>query len=83
MPEYLKKRFGGKRIQLYLAVLSFLLYVFTKISADLFSGAIFIKLSFDLNLYLSIVILLIVSAFFAIGGIHLMIFKLKFFCFNF
>ena len=32
MPEYLKKRFGGKRIQMYLSVLALLLYVFTKIS---------------------------------------------------
>ncbi|XP_042299975.1 sodium/glucose cotransporter 1-like, partial [Sceloporus undulatus] len=32
MPEYLRKRFGGKRIQIYLSVLSLLLYIFTKIS---------------------------------------------------
>ena len=32
MPEYLQKRFGGKRIQIYLSVLALLLYVFTKIS---------------------------------------------------
>ncbi|XP_029769546.1 sodium/glucose cotransporter 1 [Terrapene carolina triunguis] len=32
MPEYLKKRFGGRRIQMYLSVLSLLLYIFTKIS---------------------------------------------------
>lgn len=34
MPEYLKKRFGGKRIQIYLSVLSLILYVFTKISVS-------------------------------------------------
>lgn len=32
MPEYLKKRFGGQRISLYLSVLSLFLYIFTKIS---------------------------------------------------
>ena len=32
MPEYLKKRFGGERIRVYLAVLALLLYVFTKVS---------------------------------------------------
>lgn len=32
MPEYLHKRFGGQRLQVYLAVLSLLLYIFTKIS---------------------------------------------------
>lgn len=35
MPEYLRKRFGGKRIQIYLSVLSLLLYIFTKISVSL------------------------------------------------
>ena len=34
MPEYLKKRFGGDRIRMYLAVLSLILYVFTKISVS-------------------------------------------------
>ena len=32
MPEYIKKRFGGDRIQIYLSVLSLILYIFTKIS---------------------------------------------------
>ena len=35
MPEYLQKRFGGKRIQIYLSVLALLLYVFTKISVSI------------------------------------------------
>merc|ERR1712051_99295 len=42
MPEYLRKRFGGQRIRLYLSFLTLLLYIFTKISADLYAGAIFI-----------------------------------------
>ena len=42
MPEYLQKRFGGQRIQLFMAFFALLLYIFTKISADLFAGAIFI-----------------------------------------
>jgi len=32
MPEYLRKRFGGQRIRVYLSVLALILYVFTKIS---------------------------------------------------
>ena len=32
MPEYLRLRFGGQRIRVYLSVLAILLYVFTKIS---------------------------------------------------
>ncbi|GAB0193145.1 sodium/glucose cotransporter 4 [Grus japonensis] len=32
MPEYLQKRFGGQRIQIYMSILSLILYIFTKIS---------------------------------------------------
>jgi len=35
MPEYLKLRFGGERIRVYLAVLALLLSIFTKISVSL------------------------------------------------
>lgn len=34
MPQYLRKRFGGRRIRLYLSVLSLFLYIFTKISVS-------------------------------------------------
>lgn len=34
MPQYLKKRFGGTRINIYLSVISLFLYVFTKISVS-------------------------------------------------
>ncbi|XP_002743747.1 sodium/glucose cotransporter 1 isoform X1 [Callithrix jacchus] len=68
MPEYLRKRFGGQRIQVYLSVLSLLLYIFTKISADIFSGAIFINLALGLNLYLAIFLLLAITALYTITG---------------
>uniref|UniRef100_A0A914VTR2 Uncharacterized protein n=1 Tax=Plectus sambesii TaxID=2011161 RepID=A0A914VTR2_9BILA len=70
MPEYIQKRFGGQRIRTYLSVLALLLYIFTKISADLFAGAIFINQSLQLNLYLSIIILLAIACLFtATGGL--------------
>ncbi|XP_073917480.1 sodium/glucose cotransporter 1 [Castor canadensis] len=68
MPEYLRKRFGGKRIQVYLSILSLLLYIFTKISADIFSGAIFINLALGLDIYLAIIILLAITALYTITG---------------
>ena len=49
MPEYLRARFGGQRIRVFLSVLALLLYVFTKISADLYAGALFIKLAMGLT----------------------------------
>lgn len=68
MPEYLKKRFGGQRIRIYLSVLSLFLYVFTKISADMFSGAIFINLALGLNIYLAVIALLAITALYTVTG---------------
>ncbi|XP_012869793.1 PREDICTED: low affinity sodium-glucose cotransporter-like isoform X1 [Dipodomys ordii] len=68
MPEYLKKRFGGKRLQIYLSILSLFTCVALKISADIFSGAVFIKLAFGLDLYLAIFILLAITAVYTITG---------------
>jgi len=72
MPEYLRQRFGGQRIRVYLSVLALLLYVFTKISADLFAGALFIQEAVGKTstewLYISVLILLAISAVFTIAG---------------
>ncbi|KAK7896292.1 hypothetical protein WMY93_021617 [Mugilogobius chulae] len=68
MPEYLKKRFGGQRIRIYLSLLSLCLYVFTKISADMFSGAIFINQALGLNIYLAVIALLAITALYTVTG---------------
>ncbi|XP_037366871.1 solute carrier family 5 member 4 isoform X2 [Talpa occidentalis] len=68
MPEYLKKRFGGKRLQIYLSVLTLFTCVALRISADIFSGAIFIKMALGLDLYLAIFILLGITAVYTITG---------------
>lgn len=68
MPEYLAKRYGGKRLQVYFAVLSLALYVFTKLSVDLFAGALFIQESLGWDLYLSIIFLIAMTALLTITG---------------
>ena len=72
MPEYLRKRFGGQRIRLYLAFLALLLYVFTKISADLYAGAIFITQATgqtsEAAIYGAILVLLAIACIFTIAG---------------
>ncbi|MGH0180921.1 UNVERIFIED_CONTAM: hypothetical protein FKN15_005543 [Acipenser sinensis] len=70
VPIYIKagKRFGGQRIRIYLSVLSLMLYIFTKISADMFSGAIFIQQALGLNIYLAVVMLLAITALYTVTG---------------
>ncbi|XP_078513054.1 sodium/myo-inositol cotransporter [Lissotriton helveticus] len=68
MPEYLSKRFGGHRIQIYFAILSLILYIFTKLSVDLYAGALFIQESLGWNLYLSIILLIGMTALLTVTG---------------
>uniref|UniRef100_A0A8C5R1K6 Sodium/glucose cotransporter 4 n=1 Tax=Leptobrachium leishanense TaxID=445787 RepID=A0A8C5R1K6_9ANUR len=68
MPEYLEKRFGGQRIRIYMSVLSLILYIFTKISTDIYSGALFIQVSLGWNIYLSTVLLLAVTGVYTVAG---------------
>ncbi|XP_058536540.1 sodium/myo-inositol cotransporter 2 isoform X3 [Ochotona princeps] len=68
MPEYLRKRFGGSRIAITLAVLYLFIYIFTKISVDMYAGAIFIQQSLHLDLYLSVIGLLVITALYTIAG---------------
>ncbi|XP_076015243.1 sodium/myo-inositol cotransporter [Genypterus blacodes] len=68
MPEYLSKRFGGNRLRFYFAFLSVLLYIFTRLSVDLYAGALFIQESLGWNLYLSIVLLISMTALLTVTG---------------
>ena len=53
---------------MYLSVLSMILYIFTKISVDLYSGAIFIQQALQWNLYLSILAILGLTIICTVGG---------------
>ncbi|CAH8531185.1 unnamed protein product [Schistosoma rodhaini] len=68
LPEYMKKRFGGNRIQMYLAVISLLLYIFTKISVNLYSGSLFLAEALEWNTWLSIIILLSITTLITVTG---------------
>ncbi|KAK0065697.1 sodium/myo-inositol cotransporter 2 [Biomphalaria pfeifferi] len=68
MPQYLQRRFGGQRIQIFLSVLTLLMYIFTKISADLYAGIIFIEQSLNWDMYGAVSLLLGIAAIFTITG---------------
>ncbi|PNJ02079.1 sodium/mannose cotransporter SLC5A10 isoform X1 [Pongo pygmaeus] len=68
LPEYIQKRYGGQRIRIYLSVLSLLLSVFTKISLDLYAGALFVHICLGWNFYLSTILTLGITALYTIAG---------------
>ncbi|XP_031462462.1 sodium/myo-inositol cotransporter 2 [Phasianus colchicus] len=68
MPEYLRKRFGGKRIQIFLAILYLFIYIFTKISVDMYAGALFIQQALHWDLYIAVAGLLAITAVYTVAG---------------
>lgn len=52
VPEYLSLRFGGQRLRIYLSVIAILSYIFAIMSVDLYSGALFIRETMNLNIYI-------------------------------
>nr|XP_044631300.1 sodium/glucose cotransporter 1-like isoform X4 [Equus asinus] len=72
MPEYLRKRFGGYRIQFLLAVLSLFLYIFGDIlivsKVEICTGAMFMKLIWGFDVYLVTTVLLTITSIYTITG---------------
>uniref|UniRef100_A0A670KL86 Sodium/myo-inositol cotransporter 2 n=1 Tax=Podarcis muralis TaxID=64176 RepID=A0A670KL86_PODMU len=68
MPEYLQRRFGGKRIQIFLAILYLFIYIFTKISVDMYAGALFIQQALHWDLYVAVIGLLVITAIYTVAG---------------
>ncbi|WAQ99187.1 SC5A9-like protein [Mya arenaria] len=69
MPEYLKKRLGGRRIRLYSSVLSLVEYILHNISAEIYSGAIFMQALLGWNIYLCVIVILAVTAVYTIAAL--------------
>ncbi|CAL8086153.1 unnamed protein product [Calicophoron daubneyi] len=64
----MKRRYGGSRIQIYLAGLSLLLYVFTKISVNLYSGSLFLQEALQWSEWISIILILTMTALITLTG---------------
>ncbi|XP_041370519.1 sodium/glucose cotransporter 4-like [Gigantopelta aegis] len=68
MPTYLKRRFGGRRLQIYLSILAIFLLIIQKISVSMYAGAVFIQQSLGWNMYVSIISVTVVTAVYTIIG---------------
>ncbi|XP_071849496.1 sodium/glucose cotransporter 4-like isoform X2 [Apostichopus japonicus] len=81
-PEYLRKRFGGQRIRVYFACFTLVTSVLTKISVEMYAGALFIQQTLGWNLYISTVALLLLTAVYTItGGLSAVIYTDVLHCF--
>ncbi|XP_046380592.2 sodium/glucose cotransporter 4-like [Haliotis rufescens] len=74
MPQYLKKRFGGRRLRIYLSCLAIFLLIVQKISVAMYAGAVFIQQSVGWDMYSSIIsVTLITAVYTIIGGLSAVI----------
>ncbi len=67
MPELLGRRFN-KGSRLYLAGVSIVFYIFTKISVTLFAGGLLLKTLFGWDIYTSAVIMVVVTGIYTVVG---------------
>ncbi|XP_067939038.1 sodium/mannose cotransporter SLC5A10-like [Watersipora subatra] len=68
MPEFIKRRFGGRRLNTLLSLQTLILYILVYLSGQMYAGALFIKYLLGWNIYLSSLVLLILTAISTIAG---------------
>ncbi|CAH1801672.1 unnamed protein product [Owenia fusiformis] len=68
IPEYLSKRFGGQRLRIYLSCVSLITMLFTNLSVDLYSGALFIQQAIGWDLYVGVAVLISIATFYTVLG---------------
>ncbi|XP_072171516.1 sodium/glucose cotransporter 4-like [Diadema setosum] len=68
VPEYLKLRFGGERLQVGISVINLFLLVLASLSAEMYAGSIIIRETLGWNIYLSTILLLALTAIYTVAG---------------
>ncbi|XP_052673674.1 sodium/glucose cotransporter 4-like isoform X2 [Crassostrea angulata] len=70
IPEWVKKRFGGRRLRMYVSFLALLGYILFNVSGEIYTGAIFLQQMLEWNIYLCVSIILGITALYTtVGGL--------------
>ncbi|XP_060071206.1 sodium/glucose cotransporter 4-like [Ylistrum balloti] len=68
LPEYIEKRHGGRKLRTYLCCIGLILYIVTKLAVSIFAGSMFIQMTLGWDMYLSIIVLLVITSIYTILG---------------
>ncbi|XP_033732423.1 sodium/glucose cotransporter 4-like [Pecten maximus] len=68
LPEYIERRHGGRKLRVYLSCIALILYVVSKLAVSIFAGSMFIQMTLGWDMYLSIIVLLVITAIYTILG---------------
>nr|XP_034300162.1 sodium/glucose cotransporter 4-like isoform X2 [Crassostrea gigas] len=70
IPEWVKTRFGGRRLRMYVSFLALLGYILFNVSGEIYTGAIFLQQMLEWNIYLCVSIILGITALYTtVGGL--------------
>ncbi|XP_072171125.1 sodium/glucose cotransporter 4-like [Diadema setosum] len=68
VPEYLQHRFGGSRLRVSLSVVSIVFIIITTLASEMYAGIVIIQQVLGWNLYLSIILLLVMTTVYTMAG---------------
>ncbi|OBS72113.1 hypothetical protein A6R68_13309, partial [Neotoma lepida] len=68
LPEYLRKRFGSLRIQVFFSVFFLIIYILSRISMEISFGAMFLKMVWNTDIYQTVLVLLTITGLYTITG---------------
>lgn len=68
VPEYLRLRFGGVRLQTFISVVNLIVAIVIMLSGEMYAGSIVIQQALGWNIYTSVIVLLILTAIYTVAG---------------
>ncbi|XP_071478453.1 sodium/glucose cotransporter 4-like [Diadema antillarum] len=68
VPEYLKLRFGGDRLQIFISVINLIMAIVIMLSGEMYAGSIVIQQSLGWDVYTAIIVLLLMTAVYTVAG---------------
>ncbi|XP_030837070.1 sodium/glucose cotransporter 4 [Strongylocentrotus purpuratus] len=68
VPEYLQLRFGGSRLRICLSVVSIVFTIVSTLASEMYAGIVIIQQVLGWNLYLSLILLLVMTAAYTMAG---------------
>ncbi|XP_071478099.1 sodium/glucose cotransporter 4-like [Diadema antillarum] len=68
VPEYLKLRFGGNRLQTFISIINLIVAIIIMLSGEMYAGSIVIQQALGWNIYTSVIVLLVLTAIYTVAG---------------
>ncbi|XP_060071208.1 sodium/glucose cotransporter 4-like [Ylistrum balloti] len=68
LPEYIERRHGGRKLRTYLCCMALVLNIISKLAGSIFAGSMFIQMTLGWDIYLSIIVLLLITTIYTILG---------------